>query len=109
MTATALGLGSSFLLRRAERAADFADMAWIVAQAVGDGVGVRGVEANTDPADGYLHVRVVVNTAEQVREMGDRLGFEVHVTDRQAVSMGFLGPICVVVVRFEPDRAEAVA
>lgn len=70
-----LGVGAVFLLREPERAADFADLAWVVAQALGDGVGVRRLEACVS-GTGDLHVYVSASGPEYVRGVAARFGWQ---------------------------------
>lgn len=99
-----LGVGALFLLRAPERASDFADMAWIVSQALGDGTGVIELATSVDPDDGRMFVHVRASSARYVYGVAARVGLHAWERDGFACAVGDLGPVHVCVSWRSRDR-----
>ena len=105
-----LGGSVGFLPWDPQGAGDFADMAWVVAQAFGNGPGVEEVQASRSQA-GHLHVFVAAAGREYVRAIAARFGWEAVDAGRPEwylAASGTLGQLLVSVswVGPRPDPRE---
>ena len=84
-----------------EGAGDFADVAWVVAEALGNGSGVRGLDVTLWPSGVSLHV--YTTGPEYVRSMAAGFGWELYEPDATyATSYGQLGKVRVNIVWIAP-------
>lgn len=89
-----------------EGAGDFADVAWLVATALGNNPGVRGLEVEWRA--GRVRVFLTVAGAAYVREVATRHGWVLyHREGWYAISTGTLGGVTVTVNWTLPPPAEA--
>lgn len=118
MTATAatipnpvdeLGVGAAFLLPHPERAADFADMVWVAAQALGDGAGVVSMTAEVSRRDGRPWVSVRFAAETGLREVAAGFGWAAQGTASCVHASGMLGRVVLWLEWFAPREPEAVA
>lgn len=91
-------------------AGDFADMAWVVAQAFGNGPGVDGLQSSRSQT-GHMHVFVAATGPECVRAIALRFGWDAVDAGRPGwylATSGTLGQLLVSVswVGSRPDPAE---
>lgn len=98
-----------FLRSDPQGAGDFADVAWVVAQAFGNGPGVDGLQASRSQA-GHLHVFVAATGPEYVRAIALRFGWDAVDAGRPGwylATSGTLGQLLVSVtwVGSRPDPA----
>lgn len=105
-----LGGSVGFLPWDPQGAGDFADMAWVVAQAFGNGAGVDGLQVSRSQA-GYLHVFVAATGPEYVRAIAARFGWDAVDAGRPGwylATSGTLGQLLVSVswVGARPGPAE---
>lgn len=104
-----LGGSAGFFPWEPQGAGDFADMAWVVAQAFGNGHGVDGLQASRSQA-GHLHVSVAAAGPEYVRGIATRFGWDAVDAGRPGrylATSGTLGQLLVSVswVGPRPDDA----
>lgn len=84
-----------------EGAGDFADVAWVVAQALGNGAGVRGLEVRRFPSGVSVHV--TTTSPEYVRSAAAGFGWELYEPDPSyANTWGEIGEVRVDVTWIEP-------
>lgn len=76
--APALPTGS-VLLWRPQGARDFADLAWVIAEALGNGPGVRGLDVSRGKAG--LYARVWTTRPEYVAAVAAAFGWELYSPD----------------------------
>lgn len=89
-----------------EGAGDFADVAWLVAKALGNGAGVRGLEV--ERLAGRVRLFVTATEETYVREVAAQRGWSLYHRDgRYAISTGTLGGVTVTVSWTLPPPAEA--
>ena len=86
-----------------EGAGDFADVAWIVAAAVGNGPGVRGLSMS-HRTGGPVFADLTATTPELVHDLADRLGLSLSSAndDRYMEAHGPLGSVTLSVAWLAP-------
>ena len=95
MTALDAGEVTAVLPWPAEGVGDFADVAWVLAQAFGNGPGVRGVEIRRAESGG-THAYLTVTNPRYVRDVAAAFGWEVYEPDETyANATGRLGEVLV--------------
>lgn len=101
-SAPALPAGSA-LLWPPKGAGDFADLAWVVGEALGNGPGVRGLDVFS--RRDVLYARVWSSGPEYVASLAAQFGWEVYVPDAAyATTWGLLAGVKVSVSWVAPDR-----
>ena len=80
MTALNWGEVTPVLPWPAEGVGDFADVAWLLVQALGNGPGVRGLEIRRSETGG-THAYLTTTKPEYVREVAAAFGWEVYEPD----------------------------
>lgn len=96
----------------AEGVGDFADLAWVLAQAFGNGPGVRGIDVHRGD-NGTLRAQVSTTGPEYVRDAAASFGWHLHESDDgYADAFGSIGDVRVSVMWLDPhrfDRGRAAA
>ena len=109
MTALDRGEVTAVLPWPAEGVGDFADVAWVLAQAFGNGPGVRGVEIRRLETGG-THAYLTTTGPEYVRAVAAAFGWSLYEPDHgYANASGRLGEVLVSVSFVERGRVNRAA
>jgi hypothetical protein len=94
-------LAGSVLMWPPEGVGDFADLAWVIAEALGNRAGVRGLDVHQ--GEERLHARVQANDPEYVAAVAADHGWDVYAPDESyAATSGVLADVIVGVYWLAP-------
>jgi hypothetical protein len=90
-----------------EGVGDFADLAWVLAETLGNGSGVHGLDVHRGQDGHSLFAQVKCDSPAYVRDVAARLGWHLFVSRSYATAVGRVGDVLVEAVWILPHDSDA--